>query len=187
MKKSLIAVLISAAAALSGAAQAQSYYAGADVGRAEQKFSADGVGSDKEHKTDFLVYGGYNFTKNYGVEGGYGYFGKTSVTQDGLSASIKPQTVYLAATGTLPLDPQFALFAKVGIAANRTKVTTSFEGAGSSDTENETTAMFGVGASYLVYPNTTIVVQYQNFGKVVKSDGADLKVNSFTVGARYAF
>jgi OmpA-OmpF porin, OOP family len=191
MKQNFLFVFLGAALALPLTAQANGAYVGANIGHATQKLSADGVGSTKESDTGYKLYGGYEFTKNFGVEVGYVDLGKDSASgSDGIntaSFSIKPKAAYLAATGTLPMNEQLSLFAKAGVSANRTELNATFNGASDSSTEKRTTAMFGIGVAYNFSKNCAVVGEYENFGKVIKEDGAELKADMLSLGVRYKF
>jgi OOP family OmpA-OmpF porin len=191
MKKQLLGTLLGAALTLPLVAQAEGAYIGANVGRTQQKLSADNAGSVKENATGFKLYGGYEFAKNFGAEVGYVHFGKGewSVNNGVNSASLsaKPTAFYLAATATLPLNEQFSLFAKAGVARNSTKVNGTLNGASASDTVERTGAMFGLGAAYNVTKNVAMVVEYENFGKAVDEGGVNLKADIVSVGVRYKF
>jgi OmpA-OmpF porin, OOP family len=186
MKKILVA-LLGAAFALPLAAQAEGAYVGINGGRAENKLSFEGE-SDKDHGDAYKLYGGYEFTKNFGVEAGYAHLAKWSESDVDGSVSYKPSSVYVAATGTLPLNDQFSLFAKAGVARNHASVRVSIAGLGSgSDSFNHTTAMFGVGAAYNFTKNFAVVAEYENFGKVLDEEGVTIKANMLSIGARYKF
>ncbi len=182
MKKTALLAIIGALFAFPIAAQAQTmsptFYAGANVGSAETKVEAFGM-SEKESKTGFKINGGVNFTDNFGAEVGYVDLGKFSAS----GASYESRAIYLAGTGTIPLNPQTALFAKVGVTTNRAKISYL----GESASENNTSAMFGIGASYSFTPNISAVAEYENFGKVAEGNGASIKANMFSVGLRYKF
>lgn len=189
MKKHFIALLVAALAfpIAQAAPFAPQAYMGLNAGQAEHKLSADGIGSDTEKKTSVKVYGGYNFTENFGAELGYANFGKFRVSEDAIGVNMKTSAVYAAVTGTVPVTPEFALFGKVGVTTNHIKGTIDSNNFQGSGTKNETAAMFGVGASYLVVPNVSLVVEYENFGKLFKDSGAEIKTNTVTGGVRYAF
>jgi OOP family OmpA-OmpF porin len=184
MKKQILIALIGTALAAPFAAQAQASYVGVNVGRAEQKLSVDGVGSIKDSDTGFKLYGGYAFHKNFGAEIGYVDLGKASVTDGIDTASSEPTALYAAVTGTFPLNEQFSLTGKVGVAANRVKV--KFTGEPNS-TEKHTSVMFGIGAAYNFAPNLAAVVEYEKFGKVLKEEGGNLKADLISVGVQYKF
>ncbi len=183
MKKQVIATILGAALALPLIAQAQVSYLGANVGRAEQKARVDGFGSFKDNDASFKLYGGHEFTPNLGVELGYVNFGEADKSFGPVNASSKPQSLYLAGTGTLPLSEQISLFGKVGVSVNRTKI----RAPGFSDTERNTTALLGIGAAYKFAPNMSMVAEYENFGKVLDEDGGNIKADLVSIGLRYKF
>jgi OOP family OmpA-OmpF porin len=186
MKQIIISALITAAVAAPLAAQAEGAYIGGNVGRAEQKFDIEGF-NFKEHKTGFKLYGGYDFTQNVGIEGGYVDFRAAERSGNGGTASSKPRSLYVAATGTLPLNEQFALFGKAGLATTHTKVAVSVPGFSESDSRNHTSPMLGLGASFALNKNVSFVAEYENFGKVAKDDGSSIKASLVSVGVRYKF
>jgi OOP family OmpA-OmpF porin len=186
MKLQFSAALTAAALALPVAAQAQQTYIGASVGSSAQKYSADGS-SDTVNETSYKVFGGYNFTKNYGVEAGFVDFGDADASSDGISATLKPTSFYIAATATYPIAPQLFVTGKLGVANNHTKADVSYDGVGYSDSENKTTAVIGIGMAYQFTKNVSGTVDYEYFGKALDEDGASLKLSTFTVGVRYAF
>ena len=130
-------------------------------------------------------------TKNFGAELGYVYFGNFEKTAtDGVntvSFNSKPQAFYVAATGTVPLSEQFSLFGKAGISANRTKLSARINNASASETRSETSLLLGLGAGYNITKTVSAVVEYENFGKVYKEDGLDVKADLVSVGLRYRF
>jgi OOP family OmpA-OmpF porin len=187
MKQQFIAALIGAAIAFPVAAQAEGYFVGGNVGRAEQKLAVDGAGSIKDTGTGFKLNGGYQFNANYGVEVAYVNLGKAEASGQGFYAKSEPQTLFVAATGTLPLNNEFSLFGKVGVAQSHVKVTARAFGVTESESENRTTAVFGIGAAYHLNKNVSFVAEYENFGKIANGDGGSLKADLLSVGVRYSF
>ena len=183
MKKHLLVALVGTALILPIAAQAEGAYIGASVGRAESELKSGGM-SSKDSDTGFKLNAGVDFTKNFGVEIGYVDLGKPSISGGGLTATAEPRSYYLAGTATYPIDEQFAVFAKAGVTRNRTKVNMTGFG---SDKFTHTDAILGVGASYNVAKNIAVVIEYENFGKTVDEQGANLKSDLISVGLRYKF
>lgn len=183
MKKQILIALIGTALAAPFAVQAQNAYVGGNIGRAEQKLS--GVdGSLKDKDTSFKLYGGMMFDKTFGAEIGFVNFGKAeSVEVDGTFTS-KVRAFYAAGTAAFPLNEQFSLTAKVGVSANRVKE--SFTG-DADIKENRTSLLLGIGAKYNFAPNLAAVIEYENFGKVLKEEGETTKVNMLSVGIQYKF
>lgn len=184
MKKNILIALIAAAAIAPVAAQAQDTYVGANIGRSEQKLTIDGFGSLKDHDTSFKVYGGYQFNENFGIEGGYADLGKMKLTSGAATASANPRSLYVAATGTMPLAERFALTGKIGAARSRTTLSLTGE---ADDKMSHSGLMFGVGTSYAITPTVLAVVEYENFGKVIDEDGGSLKASVLSVGVRVKF
>jgi OOP family OmpA-OmpF porin len=183
MKKHLLVTLLGTALILPVAAQAEGAYIGASVGSAESKFSDSGI-SLKDSDTGFKLTAGYDFTKNFGVEVGYADLGKPSISNGIDMAFAEPRAYYLAGTATYPIDEAFSVFAKAGVTNNRTKV----GGTGiSTEKFTHTAAILGVGAAYNFTKNIAGVIEYENFGKTVDEQGANLKSDLISVGLRYKF
>lgn len=191
MKKQLSILALGIAITAPFSAFAEGAYVGVNAGRAHHKVNyADGE-SAKDNKTGYKLYAGYNFNPNFGLEGGYTQLGKlTDSWVDGTDSgtnTFKARAIYAAATATLPLNEQFALFAKLGVA--QTRVKGSFEENGVLDStlsKSKTNALFGIGASFNITKELTVVAEYENYGKVTAED-VKLKTNLLSVGLRYAF
>jgi OOP family OmpA-OmpF porin len=189
MKKTLLASLVLAAAAVPFAAQAQQGYFGVNLGQANHSLNDAGLvaTSRAEKKTAFKIYGGYNFDKNWGVEVGYADFGNPrnvyTVAGAPVTLDYRASAVYVAGTGTLPINDQFALFGKLGFSAGR--VSGSVSGAGTTFTGSgsKSSVMGGIGASYSFTKNLAVVAEYEDFGKV----NTDIRASMWSIGLRYKF
>lgn len=186
MKKiTMIAMIAALAAPL--AVQAEGFYVGGNIGRAEQKADV-GYASFKESTTAYKLVGGYGFNKNFGAEIGYADLREVSVSGNGASVTSKPTAFYAAATGTLPLNEQFSLIGKLGLAAAREKLTAHrFLAASESYSETRTTPYISVGAAFVLNKQVSFVAEYENFGKVAKDGSANIKADMFSAGVRYSF
>ena len=185
MKRIILAAVATISCNLALAAEPGAYVS-ASVGSAEQKLAFDGFDISKSD-TAFQIATGYRYTPNFGVELGYTNLGKAELSAQGDSVSSKPQSVHLAVTGSYNLTPEFAFTGKLGAAHTRTKVTANSGTMSESDTESENSLLVGVGLSYKVAPGVDVIAEYQDFGKIVKGDGADLKAHVVSVGVRYSF
>lgn len=186
MKKQLFAVIAGAVLAMPMFAQAQNAYVGVNAGSAELKLTGD-LGSGKEDKTGYKAYAGYDFNQNFGLEAGYANFGKLKDREADASVSMETSAFYLAATATLPINPQFSAFVKGGVSQNRTKAVLSGFGQRFSGSEDKTSGMFGIGAAYHFNQNMSAVAEYENFGKTYSENGAKLKASLVSIGVRYKF
>ena len=185
MKQTILFAMIAALAAPL-AAQAQGAYIGGNVGRSEQKADLEGF-SFKDTNTAYKLYGGYNFNQNFGIEGGFADLREAEISANRARVASKPRSIYVAATGTLPLNEQFALFGKAGVAQTHVKFSASAPGISESASDNQASAFAGVGASFAVNKNVSIVAEYEYFGKVAKDGDANVKADLLSVGVRYKF
>lgn len=193
MIKQLGVVVIGAALMTPFMAQAEGAYVGFNAGRSNQKVNLYNEGTYKDSATAYKLYGGYEFNRYFGVEGGYVNMGKTkfpfisSIGTPGIS-DVKTNAFYVAATGIVPINEQFSVFGKLGMSRNSTKIRDVVASVVTSDyKQTRTTPLIGIGAAYQFSKNLAAVVEYENYGKVVKDVGGNVKTNLFSVGLRYKF
>ena len=186
MKQTLLLAALGLALSAPVVAYADGSYIGVNAGHTDQKVFAEGInGTAKDTSTGYKLYGGYDFSKNFGVEGGYMDSGNgKAVFSNGFFVAGKTTSLYVAATGTVPLSDQFSLFAKAGVASNRAKLHNS---GGVYFDQRTTSPVLGIGAAYTVNKNIALVIEYEDFGKTVKIDNDYLKTNLLAIGARYKF
>lgn len=183
MKKNLLLALIAVAGVAPFAAQAQSYF-GINIGRSEQKLSADGIGSASDNGSGFRLSTGAAFNNYSGIEAGFVKHASIDVDL-GLGDTVysKPKTLYLAATGTIPVGSRFALTGKVGAAWNRT----DFGQNNAYESHRETAPMAGIGATFAFTPDILGVVEYEHYGHIYKEDDVNIKGSMYSVGVRFNF
>lgn len=185
MKKTILTALIAALAAPL-AAHAENTYIGANVGRSEQKINIDGY-SFSESATAYKVYGGYKLDQRFGLEVGYADLREAEKSGNGARVASKPQSLYVAVTGTLPLNEQFSVFGKLGAARTHVKLTASVPGYSESASDDRASAYASIGAAYALNANISLVAEYEYFDKIAKGDGGHIKADLLSVGVRYAF
>ncbi len=178
------ASLIVAAVALPAAAQQQGFYSDFSVGSSKQHLIVDNLGDFNDRTTAWKILGGYGITQYVGVEGGYIELGRARANIAGFSFESKPRTFFAAITGALPVNTQFALTGKAGVAISRTRIS---DGAGFSTTERYTNSLLGIGATYKFTDKLSLVGEYEDLGKIVKQPGYNLKANVTSIGLRYQF
>ena len=175
--KALLAVVLPAAfLAISAPAVAQQSDAGWYVGGSYGMTTFDvsgvpaGVSVD-DSDSGFKIFGGFQFTKNWGAEVGYVDFGKAGI---GGFGDIGVTALTLAGTGTLPLNESFSLLGKVGMA--------NWDASGSASSGDSGTDLFyGIGARYNFNKNLSVQVEFETFS------AEDDSVNMTSVGLRYKF
>lgn len=132
---------------------------GADFGGAASNVSFLGPGA-------LQVSGGYHYSPNLGVEGGLVSFGDSSVISSTFTETLQTSVAYVSANGTYPINSQFDLFGKLGLAS--TKIDYKYNSTAGSVynvSGSNTNLMYGLGAQYNFNKNWGIRVQYENFGK----------------------
>lgn len=167
---------------------AAQFYVGASAGWSDYK-SGNAVnltnGSVDGEDTGFKVFGGYQFSRNFGLEVSYLDFGKA--TYSGLSGGT-PLTGGQAATdglnfsavGTLPLTPQFDLFGKVGIMNWETKASFVVGSTPGTQRDDGNDLTYGIGVAYNFTPNLALRAEWERFKAV---DDIDL----MSIGVAFKF
>ena len=137
------------------------------------------------------IFGGYQFTPNWGVEAQYADMGNRDIALRNAAGaavstgSLKFSQFSIAGTGTLPLGANFSLFGKLGASNNTGKASL----VGVNDSGSTTSLMLGVGAAYSITKEISVRVEYEDFGKLAKGDGfgGTVRGNAYSVGLKYAF
>lgn len=174
MKKIALALITSAVALGAASVQAQELkpYVGAGVVGTTNKYSLpnDTSGGDtKSTEYGGKIFGGVQIDKTWGVEAGFVDFGKQAYnyTTDAGTGSIesKSKSYYLAGKGTFPINQQFAVTGKLGVAHNTNKVNATGL-ASAYDSNNSRNALYAsVGAEYAFTDKLSGVLEYEHFGK----------------------
>ena len=162
--------------------------------------TTNGTISGFSNETTWKLYGGYQFTPNWGLEAQYTDLGKRSGTLTlsgavvgtaGLSASASEWG--LAGTGTIPLSNNFYLMGKLGASRNRTDNVTATIGAVSlaGNAQNKTGLLAGLGIGYNINKNLGIRLEYEDFGKFSSNGGingtSSIRADNWAISLKYAF
>jgi len=159
MKKTLIAVAITAA--LVAAPAFATPYVGAGLG-----FS-----TTDSNNTATKVFAGFQSTENFGAQVAYNNFGGYR--------GAKATAWSVAAVGTMPLDPNWDVFAKLGATENRS----TLPGSG-----RHSDVLWGVGAGYNFNKNIALRLEYEDFGSLPADNlGNRWKATNWGVNAKYTF
>jgi OOP family OmpA-OmpF porin len=187
MKKQIaVAVALACAStlALAQAKQDAGWYVGGSIGNSRTDFSsADyqagvaGVSetTDKNSLAGRLLLG-YNFNKNWALEGAYSYLGRPQyhyTTATNKAVALLDQDAWsFAVKGTVPVNDRFDLFGRLGLTYNRARLDFRDPGAavfgppGSfSSSHNNSSALLGLGMEFKIDRNTGIRAEYENYGR----------------------
>ena len=141
------ALLIASSAAF--AAQPNTFYAGADVGRTK-------IDDYSKRDTSVGAFVGYNFHQNFAVEGGYRRLADFD-RFGGTNASVDADQLALSVVGSLPVGESFSVYGRLGV--NRIEAKASV---GNISVKDSTTkALYGVGMSYAITPAVSARLEVQ--------------------------
>lgn len=192
MKRLLTASLLAASLA-SGGAFAQSLgvgpYVGGSIGMSNYSTDESCFGECDKTDIGFKLYGGYMFTPNFGVEAGYGAFGKTkigvAVGSTTANAELKSSGWHGFLTAQYPVE-NWALFGKIGFAYLDNEVTVTVPGFGSaSESDSSTEFAWGLGATYMFNKNLGLRGEYENY-KYSFFDASD-NITFWSLSLQYKF
>jgi OOP family OmpA-OmpF porin len=154
--------------------------------------------SCKQSDTAYRFSAGYGFTDNFGIEAGYGNYGKTSVTGTvggaASTGSIKATAFQVVGTGAyaVPVVDKLSLTAKAGLASINAKGTaTGGLVAGSvlaASSVRKTNFVWGIGAEYALTPTVALRADFEDLGTIGNATTiGTYKLTAFSVGAMYKF
>jgi len=160
MKKIAIAAILSAFVA--APAFAADMYVGVNVGKNQMDFS--GVNSS----TAIGVLGGYSFNQNVAAEVAYTNLGDA----DDNGFTLSGHVFSVAAVGSLPLNKDFSLLGKLGVASS------TVEELGYSESKTDLT--YGIGAQYNVSKTVGVRLGYDSFkvGSTNTKDSALISIGA---------
>ena len=139
-----------------GIARARIDNSAIETGLADEGFSTTSI-NDKDRHSAYKLFGGYQFTRYFALEGGYYSLGKfgfsaTTAPAGSLDGNTRMNGYDLDAVGILPFTEKFSAFGRLGV--NRTEVRDSFTGSGLVQVTDESPDKrsnhykFGVGLQY---------------------------------------
>lgn len=207
MKKALLAASLAALLG-STSAYAEGMYIFGDIGQSDFDTGSSAGFSVDETDTMVAIGLGYSFTENFSAEVGYTDLGETSVTTNSpVTGTVSGSTVTIDGTlttdaagffvglrGDLPVSDSVNLFARAGLlnwesdgsfTGSITIDGTVYTGTSSAELADGTDPYFGIGADWKVADSVSVNAQYTLYK--LDYDGADLDVDTLSLGVRYAF
>ena len=176
--KTIANALVCAALLGAAAAHAEGLSIGGSLGSSRYKGDdIGGLGTDRSD-TGGKIYGGYQFTPNFSLEGGWVGLGKYSASGSELKLN---NGVFLDAVGTFPVAQDFSLLGRVGVYNGKADRTVN----GVNDSERGTDVKYGAGVQYDLSKNTAIRGEWERY----RVKALDIKDNTdlFPVGVNYRF
>jgi OOP family OmpA-OmpF porin len=180
MKKIVIAALLSAVIATPALADnTGKYYVAGDFGTASYS-NMPGW----SNPTVIRIAGGYHFSPVLAVEVGYSMFGDSNtITSLYGPATTSASSFQISAVGSVPLNKQFDLIGKLGLASNSEDYA---DASGNSLSWTQSDLLIGFGAQFHVNPQVSVRALYDHYGKF-DNWFLPMKATSFSVGVTYDF
>jgi OOP family OmpA-OmpF porin len=184
------------------------WYVGGSVGRSKAKIDDARISSgllgsgltptsivDDDRDTAYKIFGGYKFSKNFSLEGGYvdlGEFGfkETTAPPGTLNGNIKLRALNLDAVATLPITEKFSVFGRLGL--NYAQARDSFSGTGlvhvvnSSPSKRDTNYKAGMGVQYDFTESLGMRVEAERY-RINDAIGNKGDIDLVSVGLVYRF
>jgi OOP family OmpA-OmpF porin len=190
------------------AADDAAWYIGGNIGQSRAKINDNSISSalfgagfnssisNDDKNTAFKFFGGYQFNRNFAVEGGYfnlGEFGYTATTVPAgtLTGKIKLQGLNLDAVGMLPLGDKFSVFGRLGLQYAQAKDNFASTGAvpaptNPSPSKNKLNYKAGVGVQYDFTQSVGMRVEAERY-RINDAVGNDGDINMYSLGLVYRF
>jgi OOP family OmpA-OmpF porin len=189
LKKNILAVAIVLGSAFASAhAAAQATYFGGSVGRAKWNF--DCVGSTSCHTAagSWKLFGGHDFSPNFGVEGSYVYLNEVGASDSYLKATFTGRGADIAGVAKTTAVNNFVGFAKLGVAFMKGEIGVAGSGYIGSETHYSGQPLIGLGVIYQIDKKISIRAEVDN--RKVKVSGyrdSTSGVTNFSIGLQSEF
>lgn len=164
MKKIAAVAIVSAFVSIPSFAADTGYFVGVKLGRTDRS-SPSSANMIMTKSTDTVggILGGYQFTKNWGVEGFYTGAGRVAARNAAYttSASRKTDVFGINIVGTLPVYDVFSVYGKLGFASARTSTSSVPASNLAGKTRNAST--YGFGGKFNVTPVVDIRLGWDRY------------------------
>lgn len=151
--------------------------------------------TDDDRSTGYKIFGGYQFNKNFALEGGYfdlGKFGFTATTVPAgtLSGNIKVRGLNLDVVGILPITDKFSAFGRAGM--NYADARDSFTGTGAvrvtnpNPSKRDTNYKVGLGLQYAFTESLAMRAEVERY-RINDAVGNKGDIDLVSVGLVYRF
>jgi OmpA-OmpF porin, OOP family len=189
--KFLAASALALSAMLASTQALAQFFIGGSIGQGdidddvtEGLITSDTVFDGKD--TAYKIFGGYMFSRHFGVEAAYVNFGEATYSGDFVGSPVTGGKVEidgfnLSAIGSLPITEQFSIFGKVGLFLWDAEASDTTAGMPFSFKDDGSDISFGIGLGYNFTRNLGVQAEWEMF----KTDTAD--VTLLSVGLLWRF
>jgi OOP family OmpA-OmpF porin len=170
-KKAVFAVALLAGGI--GAAHAEDFYVGGSVGAPYYHDSINGIGGTGGG-TGLKVYGGYQLTPNFAVEGGLFRLGRTTDS----NGTAKVRGGYLDGVGSYEFSPRWSALGSVGVAEGRFSTTLG--------NDSSPALKLGAGLQYDLTKTVAVRLKYEQY-RFVNAFEAKPGIGEASIGIKVGF
>ncbi len=176
--KIFAAALFSAVAAPAVAAD---LYGGVNVG--QNKYDDSTMTTNTS--TAFSLVGGGTINENLAVEAAYTRLGSLEPDSATPGMTLKGNAISLSGVGSVPINQQFSLFGKLGLA----RTTSDISYLGITLSGNKTGVAFGLGSQYNISPAISMRASFDRYkvGTTVGTANWSANADVLSVGAVFKF
>lgn len=176
MRSKLLTATLAAAllgtSAFAAQAQDTGFYAGLGAGQ-----SRVDEGAYDDHDTALSLFGGYQFHRNFALEGGFTDFG--DLRPDVPGADLSVDSVSLTAVGILPFNDRFSGYAKAGV--QRWDLDHAIPALTGTTKDHGTDPVYGLGLQYRF--NDQVALR----GEYTRTEVRDIDVDAAQMQVRFDF
>ena len=170
--KPVVAAALVAASLVTVTAHAEGLYVGGSIGTPHFGDGVNGVSGDGSGVSG-KVFGGYQLTPNFAVEGGIATLGRIN----NANGTVNGHAVFADAVGLLPLGANFSLLGSVGLA--HVSLNTS------NGDDKGVGLKLGLGAEYALSRSISLRGEYENYRPA--EFGGHPSIGQYTLGVRVGF
>lgn len=172
LMKPLMAGLLVVGSLGAVAAHAEGAYVGGGIGGQTYPNTVNGNNTSGS-ATSGKIFGGYQFNKNFAVEGGLTELGSVNST----GGNVDSYGTYVDAVGILPLNDQWSLLGRAGVAHMQVNTPTGNDGGNG--------VKVGLGAEYALTKTVALRGEWERYQ--LTAFGGNPNVDQFTVGVKVGF
>lgn len=184
MKKHAIVLAALLAAAAAHAAEPQTYVSVA-AGASHINLDCTGATTCDTSDTGGKLAVGYEFGNGFSVEAGYMSFGKFKGADGTMSVSLKPTAFTVGGAFALPLNTDWGMNVRLGLAQVKTKASATVGTLSGSDSQSKAKVYAGLGLTYAISKAVKLELGFDSTEAQFAGEKGTLRLIS--LGASFAF
>jgi len=170
--KPLLGTLLLAGSVMAVSAHAEGFYGGASLGGQSYPDRVNG-NSTSGSALSAKLYGGYQVNPNLALEGGIAELGSVNSG----SGKVDSYGTFIDAVGTMPLNPQWSLLGRVGVAHMTVNTPTGDDGGNG--------LKVGLGVEYALSKTMAVRGEWERYQ--LTGFGSSPNADQYTVGLKLGF